>query len=143
MLPSEPPVSHATLRRPRVLLVDDDPSVIRALWRVLRKHRPQFTVNAASGAAQAIEALSDLTYDVVLTDLQMPGGGDRAVLDALVRHHPETARVLHSSQLGSLDPFHRQQAHAVLAKPASEAEIIAAIDSALLRVASEPARRVG
>jgi len=87
--------------------------------------------------------MSELNYDVVLTDLQMPGGGGRAVLDALVRHHPETARVLHSSQLGSVDASQQQRAHAVLAKPASEFEIIAAIDSALLRVASELARRVG
>ena len=121
--------------------MDDDPSVIRGLWRVLRKNRPEFQINTASGAAQAIEALGELGYDLVLTDWQMPGGGGRAVLDALVARYPETARVVHSSQIEQGDTLHRYRAHAVLAKPATETEILAAIDTALRRVASEPVRR--
>ncbi len=120
--------------------MDDDPSVIRALSRVLRKHRPEFQVNTASGAAQAIEALSELGYDLVLTDWHMPGGGGCAVLTVLALHYPETARVVHSSQLESDDTVLCQPAHAVLAKPASESEILAAIDFALQRVASEGVR---
>ena len=141
MLPSEPPVSRVCLRRPRILLVDDDPSVIRGLWRVLRKHRPEFQVNTASGAVQAIEALSELGYDLVLTDWHMPGGGGRAVLEELLAHHPETARVVHSSQVESGDTFPRHLAHVVIAKPATESEILAAIESALRRVAVDPVRR--
>ncbi len=138
---SEPPISRVCLRRPRILLVDDDPSVIRGLSRVLRMHRPEFQVNTASGAAQAIEALSELGYDLVLTDWHMPGGGGRAVLDALVAHYPETARVVHSSQIEPGDTLQRCRAHVVLAKPATESEILIAVDSALRRVASEPVRR--
>ena len=137
MLPSEPPCSRTALRRPRILLVDDDPAVIRGLWRVLRRHRPEYQVNTAAGAAQALEALSELSYDVVITDLQMPGGGGNAVLGALTRLYPETGRVVHSSQLESSDPFRCQAAHVVLAKPASESEILAGVELALQRVASE------
>lgn len=137
MLPSEPPCSRTVLRRPRILLVDDDPAVIRGLWRVLRRHRPEYQVNTAAGAAQALDALSELSYDIVITDLQMPGGGGNAVLEALTRLYPETARVVHSSQLESSDTYHRQAAHAVLAKPASESEIVAGVERALQRVASE------
>lgn len=120
--------------------MDDDPSVIRGLSRVLRKHRPEFQINTASGAAQAIEALCELGYDLVLTDWHMPGGGGRVVLDALVARYPETARVVHSSQIEPGDTLQRYRAHVVLAKPATETEILAAIDSALRRVASEPVR---
>ncbi|HEY0466028.1 MAG TPA: response regulator, partial [Polyangiaceae bacterium] len=122
-------------------LVDDDPSEIRGLSRLLRMYRPEFQVNTASGAAQAIEALSELGYDLVLTDWHMPGGGGRAVLDALVAHYPETARVVHSSQIEPGDTLQRCRAHVVLAKPATESEILIAVDSALRRVASEPVRR--
>ncbi|HYQ30536.1 MAG TPA: response regulator [Polyangiaceae bacterium] len=140
MLPSEPPVSRIGPRRPRILLVDDDPSVIRSLWRVLRRHRPEFQVNTAAGAAHAIEALSERGYDLVLTDWHMPGGGGRALLDALVVHYPETARVVHSSRVESGDTVERRLAHIVIAKPASDFEILTAIDSALLRVALETVR---
>ena len=140
-MPSEPPVSRIFLRRPRILLIDDDPSVIRGLWRVLRKHRPEFQMNTASGAAQAIEALSELGYDLVLTDWHMPGGGGRAVLEELVARYPGTARVVHSSQVESGDTFPRHPAHFVIAKPATDSEILTVIDAALRRVALEPVRR--
>jgi len=121
--------------------VDDDPSVIRGLWRVLRKYRPEFQINTASGAAQALDALCELGYDLVLTDWHMPGGGGRVVLDALVSRYPETARVVHSSQVEPGETMQRFRAHVVLAKPATDIEILAAVDSALRRVASEQVRK--
>jgi len=107
---------------------------------VLRRHRPEFQINTAPGAAQAIEALSELAYDLVLSDWHMPGGGGRAVLDELVAHYPETARVVHTSHLDSGDTFQLCPAHVVVAKPATESEILTAIDYALRRVGSEPVR---
>ena len=138
MLPSEPPpLSRAALRRPRILLVDDDPSVLRSLWRMLKNSRPDFKINGASSTAQALEALSELSYDAVITDLQMPGGGGQAVLEELAAHHPGTARIIHSSQLESADTTRaRNLAHAALAKPASEGELVAVVEAALLDSAS-------
>jgi len=142
MSSSEPPVSRVCQRRPsRILLVDDDPSVIRGLWRVLRQNRPEFHVNTAANPLQAIEALAELGYDLVITDWHMPGGGGRVVLDALVARYSETARIVHSSQIEPGDTLPRYRAHAVLAKPASDFEILAAIDTALRRVALKPVRR--
>ncbi len=146
MLPSEPPpLSGAALRRPRILLVDDDPSVLRGLWRMLKNARPDFQITAASNAAQALEALLELSYDVVITDLQMPGGGE-AVLDALQSSHPGTARIVHSSRLESRETARlREMAHAVLSKPASAEEVVAAVEAALLHAAARrsPARSGG
>src|SRR4051812_32713776 len=138
MLPSEPPPpSRAVLRRPRILLVDDDPTVLRALWRMLANSRPDFKINGASSAAQALEALSELSYDAVITDLHMPGGGGEAVLEALAAYYPETARIVHSSQLESLDTSEgRSLAHAVLKKPASEADLVRAVEASLLNATS-------
>ena len=62
---------------------------------------------------------------------------DAALRKALIEFYPETARVIHSSQLESSDTLAlRSSAHAVLAKPASESAISAAIELAL-RVASQ------
>jgi len=138
MLPSEPPpLSRATLRRPRILLVDDDPAVLRGLWRMLKNSRPDYKINGASSVAQALEALSELSYDVVITDLQMPGGGGEAVLVALATHCPGTGRIVHSSQLKSHDTRNvRKLAHVVLSKPASEEELLLAVESALQKSAT-------
>ena len=136
-MPSEPPpYSRAALRRPRILLVDDDPGVIRGLWRMLRLCQPNLQINSAGSASQALAAIAELNYDVVITDLQMPGGGGRAVLEELAAHHPETARVVHSSQLESEDTARiRSLSHVILAKPTSEGELMEAIESSLQSVA--------
>jgi len=133
-----PPCSRAVPRRPRVLLVDDDPSVVRGLWRALHRARPTLQINTAGSAAQALAALEELSYDAVITDLEMPGAGGRAVLEALALHHPETARIAHSSQLESIDTeLIRSLSHVVLAKPSSETQLLDALDQAL-ELAQEP-----
>jgi len=136
MVPSEPPpYSRAALRRPRILLVDDDPGVIRALWRMLRLCQPNLQINTAGSASQALGAIAELNYDVVITDLQMPGGGGRAVLEELAAHHPETARVVHSSQLESADmDAVRSLSHVILSKPTTEQDLMEAIEKSLQRV---------
>ena len=133
-----PPCSRAVPRRPRVLLVDDDPSVVRGLWRALHRARPTLQINTAGSAAQALAALEELNYDAVITDLEMPGAGGRAVLEALALHHPETARIAHSSQLESIDTeLIRSLSHVVLAKPSSETQLLDALDQAL-ELAQQP-----
>ncbi|HEX3850197.1 MAG TPA: hypothetical protein VHW01_04475, partial [Polyangiaceae bacterium] len=60
----------------------------------------------------------------------------QAVLEALATRYPETARIVHSSQLESFDTAQvRELAHAMLAKPASEAELVDAVEGALLQTA--------
>jgi DNA-binding response OmpR family regulator len=139
MVPSDPPpFSRAALRRPRILLVDDDPTVIRGLWRMLRKCRPDFQINTAGSVFQALGALAELNYDLVITDLQMPGGSGQAILQTLAQDHPETARILHSSQLESSDTDRiRALSHVVLAKPTSESELVEAIELALRRAGKQ------
>jgi CheY-like chemotaxis protein len=143
MLASDPPppASRAVLRRPRILLVDDDPTIVRGLLRMLRRCRPLLKVDTAASTSQALQALAEVSYDVVITDLQMPGGGGRAVLEALSAFHPETARVVHSSQLESRDTaLIRSLAHVVLAKPTSESQLLDAVDLATQRVENQRGR---
>ena len=112
--------------------MDDDPSVVRGLWRALHRARPSLQINTAGSAAQALAALEELSYDAVITDLEMPGAGGRAVLEALALHHPETARIAHSSQLESIDTeLIRSLSHVVLAKPSSETQLLDALEQAL------------
>lgn len=55
----------------RVLLVDDEAGVRRSISRLLR--RSGFSVTEASGGEAALEALRQARFDVVLSDLRMPG----------------------------------------------------------------------
>jgi EAL domain-containing protein (putative c-di-GMP-specific phosphodiesterase class I) len=66
---SEP--RHAVAPRGRVLIVDDDPTQIRSIGRVLRSRG--YEVDSASNGQEAVERLGPDAYDVVLSDISMPG----------------------------------------------------------------------
>ena len=56
---------------PRVLVVDDDPVVAKSIDRVLTA-KGFAVINAQSGE-DALQKLKNETYDVVFTDIKMPG----------------------------------------------------------------------
>jgi signal transduction histidine kinase/CheY-like chemotaxis protein len=55
-------------RPARILLVDDEPALAKALKRALRGHR----VEIAADGQQALELLAERSFDLVLCDLMMP-----------------------------------------------------------------------
>ncbi|HEX7669338.1 MAG TPA: EAL domain-containing protein, partial [Polyangiaceae bacterium] len=72
--PGEEPRSEpraTTTPRGRVLIVDDDPSQIRSIGRVLRLHG--YEIESASNGAEASRVLLPDAFDVVLSDIAMPG----------------------------------------------------------------------
>jgi signal transduction histidine kinase/CheY-like chemotaxis protein len=70
----------------RLLLIDDEPMMLRLLKRLLGRRE----VVTAGGGAEAIDLLGrDRAFDVILCDLQMPGQDGAAVYEALQRLQPE------------------------------------------------------
>jgi CheY-like chemotaxis protein len=57
--------------RGTILLIDDEPSFVRALARLL--HRDGYRVDTAAEGQQALAQLQTRPYDVILCDLWMPG----------------------------------------------------------------------
>ena len=58
-------------RTPRTMLVvDDEPSIVRGLTRLLRHEG--YEVTAARNGCEALAQLHHQRYDVILTDLRMP-----------------------------------------------------------------------
>lgn len=58
--------------KPRVLLVDDDSSVRKVLSLLLRNEG--FEVQTCAGGRQALACLRAGTYDMLVTDYEMPEG---------------------------------------------------------------------
>ena len=88
MLPSET-VLHTTMR---ILLVDDEAGVLRALTRLFER-RGHEVRTAASGEA-ALALLDTFTPDVVVSDHKMSGMTGAVLLDAIGRRLPAARRVL-------------------------------------------------
>jgi CheY-like chemotaxis protein len=85
------------LRRLRLLIVDDDPILLRSLRDVLEQDG-QFVTSAADGASgiaafEAAQAQSK-PFDAIITDLGMPGVDGRRVASAIKRASPKTPVIL-------------------------------------------------
>ncbi|MDB5213565.1 MAG: Two-component sensor histidine kinase [Myxococcaceae bacterium] len=72
-----------------VLVVDDDVAVARAVRRLLGS---TMTVEVATTVGDALAKLLEQPYDVILSDLQMPGGGGRWLYEELLTAAPGRAQ---------------------------------------------------
>lgn len=68
--PAPEPDESSQLDRRRVLLVDDQPSVLRSMSRMLRIRG--YSVDTASNGAEAIKQVALGEFDVVVSDIAMP-----------------------------------------------------------------------
>jgi two-component system response regulator YesN len=121
-----------TVKKPRILLVDDEPAVLRGLSRVLSNGQPLWHIGCAHNGAEALNMMAAKPYHVVLTDLHMPVMNGLVLLDHLTKRYPETVRVVHSSRIDTLGKqFLRHLAHDVLLKPATAMDILKATNWAM------------
>lgn len=78
--------------RPRILLVDDEPHVLSALRRALR--REPWEVVTATAADEALRLLATQTFAAVLTDQNMPGMQGVELLQQARAQAPDTMRLV-------------------------------------------------
>ena len=76
---------------PRVLVVDDKDNIVKLLVRVLS---PEFTVETAADGTRALALIAQSEFDVVVSDIRMPGADGMSVLAETRRLHPDTEVVL-------------------------------------------------
>jgi serine/threonine-protein kinase len=76
----------------KILSVDDEPEILLALRELLRMAFPGAEVISVSNTATAIDLVNREHPDIVITDLDMPGGGGAALTSA-IRADPATAGI--------------------------------------------------
>lgn len=77
--------------KPRVLCVDDEPSVLRSLNWLLRS---RFDVSAVTDADEGLELIRNSDFDVVISDQRMPGMVGTEFLERVKEVSPHTMRLL-------------------------------------------------
>jgi len=83
--------------KPRILIVEDEPAIVVALSALLRK--AGYDVESVNTADDAIAAVSDRAFDLVLTDLALGAkGSGMDVLAASKSVRPETPVVMITAQ---------------------------------------------
>ena len=92
VLPDEPSRGGEPAAPARVLVVDDEESIVLTIGEVLRLEG--YRVDAASSGHEAADRLASTEYDLVLTDLHMANGDGISVLENVRRLAPFTISVV-------------------------------------------------
>jgi DNA-binding NarL/FixJ family response regulator len=80
--------SGASVRKSRLVLVDDHPVVINGWQLMLHAHPEHVVCGVATSESEALDVIGRERPDLVITDLNMPGRGGLELIKDLVALHP-------------------------------------------------------
>ncbi|HEY1263226.1 MAG TPA: HDOD domain-containing protein [Terriglobales bacterium] len=107
-----------------ILFVDDEPMVLRGIERSLRNMRQHWQMEFAESGPMALEIMARSNFDVVITDMRMPGMDGAQLLREVKSRFPETVRMVLSGQSDDTTIFRSiRNTHQYLSKPCDVDEI--------------------
>ncbi len=132
------------MERARVLVVDDKENILKLLSRILGD---EYEVATAADGGHAISLVAAQPFDVVVTDLRMPGADGFEVLRAVKARAPDTEVIMMTAYATVADAVEamKQGAYDYLQKPFDPDEAARVVARALerrrLRLQAETLRR--
>jgi CheY-like chemotaxis protein len=115
-----------------ILLVDDDEALRQMLAAVLQEHG--YDVTTAGSVSEALKLITAGSYDVLLSDLHMPGRGDGLTVVSAMRHaNPQAVTILLSAfpEMNAAAQAILLQTDQILVKPMNIPALIEAIEQRL------------
>ena len=91
----------------KILVVDDEQSMTQFMSIVLRKEG--YEVTAVSSGRDALERVKAANFDIVITDIKMPGMDGIQLLNQIKKHDPSLPVVImtaYASQQSAIDAVH-------------------------------------
>ena len=118
-------------RAARIVVVDDDPGLLRLLSIRLRAEK--YEVDPVSNAAAAVDAVAKSRPDLVITDLRMPGSDGISLLRELQRRWPALSVILLTAHGTIPDAVRATQsgAFSFLTKPVEKEQLLEEVRRAL------------
>jgi len=116
----------------RILFVDDEPLLLSGLQRSLRPLRNEWNAAFATGGEEALAALAREPFQVIVTDMRMPGMDGAALLKEVMRLYPDMLRLVLSGQ-SDLESVVKSAGvtHQYLSKPCSIGALRDAVNRAV------------
>jgi two-component system cell cycle sensor histidine kinase/response regulator CckA len=111
----------------RVLVVDDEPVILDLVGRALSSRG--YAVETALGADQALAMANSSTFDLVLSDVVMPGMCGPELVKEIVRCFPATAVVMMSGYFPNADFLPPKTTF--ISKPFVMKDLLATVEKAL------------
>ena len=82
----------------KIIFVDDDKNVLNGLKRMLRPLRKKISMTFVENAREALEVMEKKRFDVIISDMRMPGMSGAELLHEVKRLYPETMRIILTGQ---------------------------------------------
>jgi CheY-like chemotaxis protein len=86
----------------RLLIVDDEETLTYSLYQTFIKSPEMYEVVTAASGDEAVEKLASDRFDLVLTDIKMPGMDGLALLAQIKAKYPQT-KVIVMTAFGSME----------------------------------------
>jgi DNA-binding response OmpR family regulator len=115
----------------KILVVDDDKSILRTFTRILQKNG--YDIEVAETGTEAIEKSETRSYDLALVDIRLPDMDGTDLLSKIQKTMPDTVKIMITgfpsleTGLRALD----EGADAYLVKPVKPDELITLIEEKL------------
>lgn len=127
-------MTHRAVPR-RLMIVDDDPAVRMVLAESLEKLGDQFTIDSSRSGVEALDKVCKGAFDLIITDLKMPGMDGLELMAEVRKLHPRTRLILMTAY-GSADveaTAYRLGACRYIEKPFQIPELLAEVQTALAK----------
>ncbi|MFQ5506906.1 MAG: HDOD domain-containing protein [Planctomycetota bacterium] len=113
----------------RILFVDDEPRILAGLKRMLRTQRRVWDMSFAGSGRAALEELAAATYDVLVTDMRMPGMDGATLLLEVKERFPGVVRILLTGYADTADALRALPVvHQFLSKPCEFDRLVEVIE---------------
>jgi putative nucleotidyltransferase with HDIG domain len=124
------PLTRNPAATARILIIDDEPSILSVLYSLLGD---QYECKTASCAAEALEYLQEGSFDLVLSDIMMPGMSGLELLEEITRLNRDIVVILISGNLNIQSAIEamRRGAYDYVTKPFNLSDVETAVSRAL------------
>lgn len=106
------------MKKRSIIFIDDEPNILAGLRRMLRSLRNEYELFFADNAAKALDLMEQTKFDVVISDMRMPGMDGTNLLALVQKQYPHSIRIMLSGQADDESSLRTIGiAHQFLAKP--------------------------
>ena len=129
---SQPAKSDLEDTTARIVLVDDEPSVLQGLRRTLWP--TGYTLHLAESGEAALQILEREPVDLIVSDMRMPGMNGAELLSQVAEKWPSVVRMLltgYSDMESTVDAINRGKIHCYISKPVEADALKARIEEGL------------
>ncbi|VAX25882.1 hypothetical protein MNBD_NITROSPINAE02-426 [hydrothermal vent metagenome] len=124
-------MTHSKIGKTRIIFVDDEPDILSGLRRMLRGQRNKWEMKFAESGEEALGLLSKERFDVIISDMRMPGMDGAQLLAEVMNTYPNIVRIVLSGH-SDREMIYKSvgAAHQYLAKPCGPELLIRTVERA-------------